>query len=134
MTIVIDTNIVLALYDLGDEDHHRAVSFYADLDEDIFTTPMVAAEMDHLVRQRAGRAAAMHLWSDFDDGAIQLRWWSSALPEILAIARARPRLGLADASLIALAPVVRTTRIATFDRHDFSAARTADGEPFVLLP
>ena len=78
--------------------------------------------------------AAMRLWSDFDDGAIQLRRWSSALPEILAIARASPQLGLADASLLALAPVVRSTRIATFDRHDFSAARTADGEPFVLLP
>ncbi len=134
MTIVIDTNIVLALYDRGDEDHRRAVSFYADLDEDIFTTPMVAAEMDHLVRLRAGRAAAMRLWSDFDDGAIQLRWWSSALPEILAIARASPQLGLADASLLALAPVVRSTRIATFDHEHFAAARTTDGEPFVLLP
>jgi predicted nucleic acid-binding protein len=134
VTIVIDTNIVLALYDRGDEDHRRAVSFYADLDEDIFTTPMVAAEMDHLVRLRAGRAAAMRLWSDFDDGAIQLRWWSSALPEILAIARASPQLGLADASLLALAPVVRSTRIATFDHEHFAAARTTDGEPFVLLP
>lgn len=134
MTIVIDTNIVLALYDTRDVGHARAVSFYGELDEDVFTTPMVAAEMDHLVRQRAGRPAVERLWQDFDTGAIQIRWWSSAMTETLALARARPRLGLADASLLALAPVVRTDRIATFDHRDFDAARAADGTPFTLLP
>ena len=134
MTVVIDTNIVLALYDLRDAGHDRAVAFYAELDEDVFTTPMVAAEMDHLVRQRAGATASRRLWNDFDTGAIQVRWWSSAMVESLAIARARPQLGLADASLLALAPIVRTTRIATLDHRDFSGARTADGAPFTLLP
>lgn len=134
MTIVIDTNIVLALYDTRDEGHERAVWFYSELDEDVFTTPMVAAEMDHLVRRRAGTTAARRLWEDFDTGAIQVRWWSSAMSETLTIARSRPCLGIADASLLALAPVVRTTRIATLDHRDFSAARTADGEPFTLLP
>ena len=134
MTVVIDTNIVLALYDLRDAGHERAVAFYEELDEDVFTTPMVAAEMDHLVRQRAGAKAGRRLWDDFDSGAIQVRWWSSAMVETLAIARTRPRLGLSDASLIALAPIVRTTRIATLDHRDFAGALTADGQPFTLLP
>lgn len=134
MTIVIDTNVVLALYDTRDAGHERAVAFYLELNEDVFTTPMVAAEMDHLVRQRAGRPAAQRLWQDFETGAIQVRWWSSAMTETLAIARTRPRLGLADASLLALAPVLRTDRIATFDRRDFQDARTADGTHFTLLP
>ncbi len=134
MTVVVDTTIVLALYDEGDEDHERVAAFYARLDEDVVTTPIIVAEMDHLVHQRAGRPAAERLWTDLDAGAIQVRWWSTALTETIAIARSRPALGLADASLLALAPVVRTTRIATLDRKHFDAARTPDGKTYTLLP
>ncbi len=42
--------------------------------------------------------------------------------------------GLADASLPALAPVVRTARIATLDHNHFSAVRATDGKPSTLLP
>ncbi len=134
MTLVIDTNVVLALYNKRDAFHEQAVAFYSEVDEEVFTTPLIAAEMDHLIQQRAGRDAVMQLWDNFDTGAIQLRWWSTATAETIAIARAQPALGLADASLLALGPVVRTTRIATFDRKHFSAALTADGQPFTLLP
>lgn len=134
MTIVVDTSVVLALLNPRDDFHPRAAAFYASLDEELVTTPMAVAEMDYLVLRRAGRSGADLLWGDLQSGAIQVRWWATAMPETLAIARARPRLGLADASLIALAPMVRTIRIATFDRHDFAAARTGDGEPFTLLP
>jgi len=134
LTIVVDSSVVLALLNPGDDFHLPAAALYDSLDEDLATTPMAVAEMDYLVLQRAGRSGADLLWRDLDSGAIQVRWWATAMPETLAIARARPALGLADASLIALAPVVRTTRIATFDRGHFAAARTADGEPFVLLP
>ena len=134
MTILIDTSVVLALYDRSDDDHARAVAFQDSLDEDVITTPLMVAEMDHLVGQRAGPEVVQALWGDLDGGAIQVRWWASALRETIALARERPRLGLADASLLALAPVVRTTRIATFDRRDFAPARTADGSPYTLLP
>lgn len=134
MTVVVDTNVVVALLVAADEFHEAAKRFYGDLDEDIVTTPLAAAEMDHLVDERAGRAGTERLWADFESGAIQVRWWATAMPETLAIARERPALGLADASLFALAPVVRTTRIATFDRRHFRGAHTADGQPFTLLP
>lgn len=134
MTLLLDTSVVLGLYNKRDEFHDRAVAFYAGVDEDVYTTPMIAAEMDHLIYQRAGRDAVARLWDNFGSGAILLRWWSTATAETIAIARAQPALGLADASLLALAPVVRTTRIATFDRNHFAAARTADGGPFTLLP
>lgn len=134
MTVILDTNVVVALLVAVDQFHEAAERFYRALDEDVVTTPLAVAEMDHLVDQRAGRAGTDRLWSDFESGAISVRWWATAMPETLAIVRATPELGLADASLLALAPVVRTTRIATFDRKHFSAARTADGEPFTLLP
>lgn len=134
MTVVIDTNVLLALIDVDDEFHGEATAFYTELDEDLVTTPLAVAEMDHLITERTGRPGAERLWTTLESGAVTVRWWATAMPETLAIVRARPKLGLADASLLALARTAATERIATFDRKHFRAARTADGQPFTLLP
>lgn len=134
MTVIVDTSVILALIVAHDEFHERAEALYAALDEDIATTPLVVAEMDYLITRRGGRTGADALWGALDSGAVQVRWWATAMSETLVIARRTPSLGLADSSLLALAPIVRTTRIATFDPKHFAAARSADGEPFVLLP
>jgi predicted nucleic acid-binding protein len=55
------------------------------------------------------------------------------LHETIRIAKRHPFLGLVDASLVALAGILRTNRIATFDQH-FRSVLTPDGEPFVVLP
>ncbi len=133
VTVIADASVVVAALHVDDAFHERAVEFYAALDEDLVTTPLVLAEMDYVLMQRAGPDGVEVLRRDLDSGALQVRWWATAVTETLTIARRHPELGLADASLLALAPVVRTTRIATFDRH-FEAARTADGDPFTLLP
>ena len=76
----------------------------------------------------------MPLLDDLDSGAITVRWWSTAMAEAVALARERPHLGLPDASLLALAPVARTTRIATLQPDRLTAERTRDGAPYTLLP
>jgi predicted nucleic acid-binding protein len=134
VTLVLDTSAVLALYNAGDDDHARVVAWLDEVDEDLVTTPLVVAELDHLVRHRGGPEAQALLWDDLDRGAFVVRWWSTAMSETLAIARARPELRLPDASILALAPVARTERIATLDPVPFRDARTADGTPFTLLP
>ncbi|MBA2347874.1 MAG: PIN domain-containing protein [Solirubrobacterales bacterium] len=134
MTVVVDTNVVLAALDPHDEEHARALAWYDLVDEDLVTTPLAVAEMDYLVARRSGRPGTQLLMTDLEAGALQVRWWATAMIETLAIARRWPELGLTDASLLALAPVVRTDRIATFDRRHFDAPRTADGDHFTLLP
>ena len=133
MSVVLDTAFVLALYDGGDRNHRRAVEWSNLVDEDLITTPLAVAEMDHLVEQRGGEAAARTLWDDFDAGAYGVRWWADALSETIAIARRHPWIGLADSSLVALAGLLRTNRIVTFDDH-FRSLTTPRGEPFVVLP
>jgi hypothetical protein len=76
---------------------------------------------------------AEKLWQQFEEGVFAVRWWADALGQTIGIARRYPWIGLADASLVALAGVLRTDRIATFDQH-FRSITTPDGEPFVLLP
>ena len=133
MSVVLDTAFVLALYDSSDRHHRNAVAWADVVDEDLITTPLAVAEMDHLVEQRGGEAATHVLWDDFDAGAYGVRWWADALRETIAIARENPWIGLTDASLVALAGLLRTNRILTFDSH-FRSLTTPRGEPFVVLP
>ena len=133
MTIVLDTNVVVALYDAADPDHALVADWVATVDEDLVATPLAVAEMDYLVRRRGGDVARDALWRDLESGAYLVRWWADALNETLRIARRHPFAGLTDASLVALAGLLRTRRIATVDQH-FRSMTTPGGEPLILLP
>ena len=133
MTVVLDTNVVVALYDAADPDHQAVADWIATVDEDLVATPLVVAELDYLVARRGGAPAREALWKDLDAGAYLVRWWADALNETLLIARRHRCAGLTDASLVALAGLLRTQRIATVDQH-FRSMTTPAGEPFVLLP
>lgn len=117
MTVVLDTSAVMAMMVVSDNFHAAAVAFMGDLDDELITSPLCVAEMDHMVTKFGGRSAADALWASFESGAYGVRWWADAMTETLAIAREHPKLGLADASLVALCHRLRTKRIATFDRH-----------------
>jgi predicted nucleic acid-binding protein len=133
LSIVLDTSVLIALFDVDDDDHDAAREWLLATDEDLVTTPLALAEMDHLIEARGGVDAKQVLWDDFDNGAYGLRWWAEGLHETIRIAKRHPSLGLVDASLVALAGILRTNRIATFDQH-FRSVLTPDGEPFVVLP
>jgi predicted nucleic acid-binding protein len=133
LTVVLDTNAVVAVLDDGDRNHRPALEWMGVADEDLVTTPLALAEMDHFARKTGGHDAASILWRDFESGAYAVRWWADALSHTIAIARQHPWIGLADASLVALAGLLRTNRILTFDQH-FRSLTTPGGEPFVVLP
>jgi uncharacterized protein len=133
VTVVLDSGAVLALMGARDAHHPAARDWFEVNDEELVTTPLALAEMDHVVTRRGGTAARDALWRSFERGAYALRWWADGLRETLAVARDHPEVGLTDASLVALAGLLRTDRIVTFDQH-FRSLTTPDGEPFVLLP
>ncbi|HEX6389273.1 MAG TPA: PIN domain-containing protein [Solirubrobacteraceae bacterium] len=115
MTIVVDTDVVVALYDSGDAAHGRTADWVRRIDEDLVTTPLGVAEMDKAVTDRGGERGRAALLRDLDRGAFVTRWWADGLSETLAIARRHTDLDLTDASLVALCRRLRTNRIATFD-------------------
>jgi hypothetical protein len=133
VTAVLDTNAVVAVLDDGDRNHRRALEWLEVVDEDLVTTPLALAEMDHFARKTGGHDAAALLWGDFESGAYGVRWWADALTQTLVIARQHPWIGLTDASLVALAGLLRTARVVTFDQR-FRSLTTPRGEPFVVLP
>jgi len=127
----LDTGVVVALYDVSDQHHVRARTWYEAFDDDLVTTPLALAEMDHLASRARTRDT---LWSDLERGAFAVRWWADGTSDSLTVARRHPDIGLTDASLVALAARLRTDRIATFDYRHFRALTTAGGAPFTVLP
>jgi predicted nucleic acid-binding protein len=109
-----------------------------EVEDELLTTPLVLAELDHLVSRQGGPAAARALREDFKRGAYAIEWWPSATREAIAIAERYTSmdLGLTDASLVALASRLETVEIATLDERHFRAVRPESGreKAFVLRP
>ncbi|CAN5854789.1 hypothetical protein BH23ACT11_BH23ACT11_30850 [soil metagenome] len=133
--IVLDTSVVVAFMNQRDHDHERVALWMETVEEHLFTTPLIVAEIDHLVSRSGGPDAARAFYDDLESGAYLVEWWPEAVVEIVAAARKHEGIGLADASLIALAAWFETTRVATLDERHFRAVRPLTGEAaFTLLP
>ena len=135
--IVLDTSFAYALLDRRDGRHALAAAWYVGADPDFATTPLILAEIDHLAGTRAGPMAQAAFRADLARGAYVVEWWHGALSETVAVAEQYKDLGLglADASLVALAARLQTTTIATFDERHFRTVRPAGGAAaFALAP
>ena len=118
-----------------DDDHEWVVRWMETTGEDLVTTPLIVAEIDHLVSRGGGVGAARAFYEDLSSGAYPVEWWPEAVIETVEAARDNSDIGLADASLLALAARLETTRIATLDERHFRAVRPLTGEAaFTLLP
>ena len=133
--IALDTSVVVAFMNRRDDDHERVVAWMETVGEELLTTPLIVAEIDHLVSRGGGPSAALAFYEDLASGAYAVEWWTEAMVETVAAARKCPDVGLADASLVALAARLGTTRVATLDERHFRTVRPLTGEAaFTLLP
>lgn len=132
---MLDTSVVVAFMNRRDDDHGRVATWIEAVREDLFTTPLILAEIDHLVSRGGVPDAALAFYEDLASGAYLVEWWPEAVTETVAAAREYRGIGLADASLLALAARLGTTRVATLDERHFRAVRPLTGEAaFALLP
>ena len=133
--IAVDTSVVVAFMNRRDDDHERVAVWMETLREDLFTTPLIIAEVDHLISGAGGQEAALAFYEDLASGAYAVEWWPEAVAETVKAATEHRGLGLSDASLLTLAARLGTTRVATLDERHFRAVRPLTGEAaFVLLP
>jgi predicted nucleic acid-binding protein len=134
--IVLDTSFVVALLWADDEGHHEAAEFYAKAEDRFATTPLVLAEIDYMLHSRATPDEAQAFNAEIRAGSMGVEWWPKLDVQAAEIAdrHAEIGLGLTDASLIALAGRLETTRIASFDERHFRAVEPLNGGSFELLP
>jgi predicted nucleic acid-binding protein len=135
--IVLDTSFVVALLRRNDEHHRDAVDFFSlEAEARFSTTPLVLAEIDYMLHRRGTPAVIEAFYAEIDAGTMGVEWWPKLDVRAAEIADRYTEigLGLTDASLVALAGRLETTRIATFDERHFRAVEPLSGGSFELLP
>jgi predicted nucleic acid-binding protein len=134
--IVVDTSFAYALLDRSDSRHDEAAGWYDGVDEDLVTTPLAVAEIDHLA-SGLGADVAAAFRRDLVAGAYAVEWDDRLLRGSVEVADryADLGIGLTDASLVCLAERLSTDRIASFDERHFRAVRPlSSSAAFQLLP
>ncbi len=123
--------------DRDDANHELVDAWMRTQEDELVTTPLMIAELDHLVARKGGSAATSILHKNLERGAYLVEWWPDAFDETIAVAKRHEsmELGLSDASLVVLAAQLQTTTIATLDERHFRALKPlSGGDAFTLLP
>jgi uncharacterized protein len=122
--IVADTGAVVALLDRSDR-HHRDIRAIYDEDPAGWILPWsILPEVDYLLATHLGDEAEGLFLADLAERRFEVEWGRDddlARAAALAAQYRHLRLGLVDATVIAIAERVRARAIATLDLRDFGA-------------
>ena len=136
MALVLDTGPIVAAMNRGDPNHQRCAAMLAG-GEDFVVPGPVLVEVDYWLGKLVGPQA----WADFVDdvvtGAYRVIHPSEgdlARAAELELAYADLRLGLVDATVIALCERLGETRVATLDHRHFAVVRPRHCTHLTLLP
>ena len=136
--IVVDTSAWYSVFDSAEPAHSACIEFLTTSTEGLATTPLVLAELDHLLLTRLGEAVRNRVMLRLAAGAVSLSPFDGAAFAEVARAADRHtgmRLGLTGASVLVAAAQHRTTRILTLDHKHFRALRPlSGGDAYTLLP
>jgi predicted nucleic acid-binding protein len=133
--IVADTGAVVALLDRSDR-HHGDIRALYDDDPAAWVLPWsILPEVDYLIATHLGAEAESVFLADLAERRYEVEWGRDEdLRRAAALAEQYRdlRLGLVDATVIAVAERMRARAIATLDVRDFGAV-AIQGSP-ALLP
>jgi predicted nucleic acid-binding protein len=139
--VVGDTSGLVAAFNIGNPEHQAARAALREASVTV-VSPLVFAEVEHIITRNVDRAAAhaVNDWLLQQEGTLRI-----LVPEVAAatLRKARTvqnhytdlRLDLADAVNVVLAEQYETDSVLTLDRRDFRAMRPLTGhKAFRLLP
>lgn len=135
--ILADTSGLLALFNEREPRHDDVRSALADVPAPMVVSPFVVAELDYLVGRRIGTAAELAVLRELSGPGYELAVMDATKLQAAAEVVERyadQRIGVTDASIVALAQQYRTDRVLTLDRRHFEVLRTVDGKAFSLIP
>ena len=137
MTLVIDSSFLVALYDSDEVHHRKALALAADRREMILVPDLVLPEVSYLLRRNLGHKRSMNFFDFFDNAKVTLvPVRKEDLPRMreIGLQYADARFDLVDCCIMAIMERMGITRIATFDRRDFSIFRPRHCDYLELLP
>lgn len=131
--LLLDTGALVSILDRSQREHQAFAEFFRNWPDAVVTTEAVVTESTHLLaRVRGGAIACL----DFvlSGGAVLVPLSQGALRrsrELMARYADCP-MDFADATLVVLAEDLKTTKILTTDRKDFSIYRIAGRSRFAI--
>ena len=137
MTLIIDSSFLVALYDVGEVRHQRAYDFAEHNIEAMLVPDIVLPEVNFLLRRNLGYANSLNFFDFFESRFVRLvPVLVGDLARVYEISQqyADARLDLVDCCIMAIAERLNVTRVATFDRRDFSVFKPNHCDYLDLLP
>ncbi len=135
--ILLDTSFLYALNDANDCNHERTVRFLRSSNDSLYLPASVLPELCYLLHSRLGHHVMRRFLSGLAASNLQIvegvRTDMNRIAELLE-QYADAQLDYTDASIITLAERLGITRIATYDRRDFTIVRPRHCSHFDLLP
>jgi uncharacterized protein len=137
VALILDTGPLLAGLDAADPDHERCSDLLLDAEEELVVPALVMAELDHWCHERLGVSAWLSFLEDLLDGSYRMEFCTEAdLARCAELQRAyrEHRLGVVDASVLALVERLGETKLATLDHRHFAMLRPRHSDSLELLP
>lgn len=136
MALVVDTGPLLAALDAADHDHEACAALLVGATEDLVVPALVLAELDYWCHERL----TAHAWLTFLDDVLAGAYRVET-PTLADLGRAGElqrqyadlRLGVVDASIVALLERLGEPKVATLDHRHFSVVRPRHG-PLQVMP
>jgi uncharacterized protein len=137
VALILDTGPLLAALDGADPDHDACAALVTQADEDLVIPTLVLAELDYWCSRRLTGHAWLTVLDDIDVGAYRVE-----PPTAADLRRCRElqaqyedlRLGVVDASVLALVERLGEDKVATLDHRHFRTVRPAHAGALRLLP
>jgi predicted nucleic acid-binding protein len=135
--LVLDTGPLLAALDRADVDHARCVALIEASTSDLVVPGLVLAELDYWCGERLDGDVWPAFLEDVVAGAYRVVY-----PTLAELDRCRElqeryadlRLGVVDASVIALLERLGEDTVATLDRRHFGVVRPAHVDALTIVP
>ena len=138
MTIITDTSYLVAVSNSKDRNHQVAMDFARATAPDLMLVPdVVIPELAYVIVRDLGHAGLRSLLQDLKDSEAEfapLEKTDLARMHEIATTYASAAFDIVDCCIMAIAERLGITRIATFDRRDFSIFRPRHCSFFELLP
>ena len=135
--MIVDTSALLAYFNAREPDHEAVSGVIEINDELLVVSPYVLAELDYLIAKRVGVDAELAVLRELSSGAWELAVVGVAELELTTSIIEKysdQDIGLADASMVALADRYQTRTIVTLDRRHFDVLRPIGGGRFSIRP
>lgn len=139
MAVIVDSGPLYALADTSDRHHNEVARYVGDSNEVLIIPALVLPEVSYLVNKYLGVQVEVQLLRSIAAGEAGLRLEAVTRADLsrsadIVAQYADARVGVVDASIVAVAERLNIRTVLTLDRRHFAAFRPSHCNAFDIVP